>query len=446
MTRPVSIRLGFVLLSGVLFSAIAFADSQARIVRLSDIEGNVQIDRNTGQGLEKAFLNLPVTQGVRLQTGTDGRAEVEFENGSTMRIAPGTVIEFPLLSLNDSGGKLSTVKVQQGTAYVDFREDKDSQFQLQFGRETASLSKAARLRIQMNDTDSVLAVFNGEVSVAGASGTVEVGKKQSVTFDLANGDRFELAKNVADAPFDAWDKDQGKYHDIYLAKSSYRGYSPYAYGASDLNYYGSFFNAPGYGMLWQPYFVGMGWDPFMDGTWAWYPGYGYMWISAYPWGWTPFHSGTWMFVPGYGWAWQPGGPWMGWNSFPPVLNPPPRFTRPTPPSGPLHNPVIVTRNPISLSSGANSKTMLIRDDSAGLGIRRGSIRDMSRVSSQVRQSGSATVHMQPAPTMRPISPPRPSSPQAGGAHSAPPRTMTPATRAPSAPAPMPSSPRSSPRK
>jgi len=34
----------------------SFADSQARIVRLSYTEGDVQIDRNAGQGYEKACL------------------------------------------------------------------------------------------------------------------------------------------------------------------------------------------------------------------------------------------------------------------------------------------------------------------------------------------------------------------------------------------------------
>src|SRR5439155_2639740 len=86
-----------------LLAVPSFADSQVRIVRLSDVEGNVQIDRNTGQGYEKAFLNLPITQGVKLRAKGEGRAEIEFENGSTLRIIPGTVIEFPELSMRDSG-------------------------------------------------------------------------------------------------------------------------------------------------------------------------------------------------------------------------------------------------------------------------------------------------------------------------------------------------------
>src|SRR5882672_12707886 len=86
----------------LLLSTFCFADSQVRIVRLSSVDGDVQIDRNAGQGWEKAFLNLPITQGVKLQTGSDGRTEVEFEDGTVARLAPGTAVEFSQLALRDS--------------------------------------------------------------------------------------------------------------------------------------------------------------------------------------------------------------------------------------------------------------------------------------------------------------------------------------------------------
>src|SRR5208283_4619628 len=77
----------------------AVADSQVRIVRLSDVQGTVQIDKNSGLGFENAFLNMPVTQGSQLRTGANGRAEVEFEDGSSMRLTPNTTVEFSTLSL-----------------------------------------------------------------------------------------------------------------------------------------------------------------------------------------------------------------------------------------------------------------------------------------------------------------------------------------------------------
>src|SRR5207302_9472714 len=54
----------FVLASLVLFAASAAADSRARIVRLSFVEGNVQMDQRDGRGLQKAFLNMPIGQGT----------------------------------------------------------------------------------------------------------------------------------------------------------------------------------------------------------------------------------------------------------------------------------------------------------------------------------------------------------------------------------------------
>ena len=43
----------------------ASAESKARIVRLSEVQGTVQIDRAAGDGFDKAFLNLPVIEGSR---------------------------------------------------------------------------------------------------------------------------------------------------------------------------------------------------------------------------------------------------------------------------------------------------------------------------------------------------------------------------------------------
>jgi len=119
-----------------LLTVSSLADSQARIVRLSLVDGEVQIDRNAGQGFEQAFLNLPITQGAKLRTGPGARAEVEFEDGSTLRMTPGTVVEFPGLALHDSGARASSVNLQQGTAYLNFKGRKGEEFALGFGFES----------------------------------------------------------------------------------------------------------------------------------------------------------------------------------------------------------------------------------------------------------------------------------------------------------------------
>ena len=382
-------RLGKMLIAvAVLVSwflvASASAESKARIVRLSEVQGRVQIDRAAGAGYEKAFLNLPVVEGSRLKTGRDGRAEVEFEDGSALRLAQDSEIGFTRLALGDGGQRLSAVQLTSGTMYVSVRGSKGDQLQVNFGHESMMLTEAAHFRIEFGDTEAVLAVFKGKLSGSGPSGQFEVVEKHSATFDLANHDSFAVSKNYEQDPNDAWDKQQSEYHDRYATNKTYDMSSPYAYGLSDLNYYGNYMMVPGYGWGWQPYLAGAGWSPFQDGAWAWYPGFGYMWVSGYPWGWMPYYYGNWGFAPGYGWFWQPG----YWNTFAPVptvLNPPVRTPLPKPPvSG--HQTVLVGRGLTAYPSRPPSR-LSINPGSAGLGVPRGSVRDFSRVA---KEAGNGT--------------------------------------------------------
>ena len=401
----------------------SFADSQARIVRLSQVDGDVQIDRNTGQGYEKAFINLPVTQGTRLRTGQDARAEIEFEDGSTLRITPGTAVEFPELARRDSGARASSLELQGGTAYLNFKGDKQEEFTLAFGQDRLALTKPAHLRIELKDASATVAVFKGDVEVASASGRVKVEKKHSATFSLAGTEPYTLANNLEPDPYDEWDKQLDKYHQQYSVSNSF---SPYAYGGSDLSYYGSFYNIPGYGMMWQPYLVGAGWDPFMNGAWMWYPGAGYAWVSAYPWGWTPYRYGSWTYLNSYGWFWQPGSTWAGWNTGPRIANAPQTFSAPRPPATPGRTLLVNRIAPAGPMRQIQNREE-VRGGSAGLGVARGSVRNLGKISQQIGRTSStggtgmhappaaSAVRLPPANSRVSSSSPRSGTPVHGGA-------------------------------
>jgi hypothetical protein len=379
----------------LLLTLPCFAGSQVRIVRLSDVEGIVQINRNT-RGFEKAFLNLPITQGNQVRTLNDGRAVVEFEEGIALRMPPDTTSEFLQLSLDDSGKRVSNVRLQSGELYVEFKDPKNDQLTLSFGREMIVFTQPAHLRVTVADENVTVAVFSGEVSVEAPSGKVQVAKNRTAIFNLADGsDSNKVAKDIEPEPYDAWDKQQDRYQQRYsndLVASS----SPYSYGSADLSYYGTYFNTPGYGLMWQPYFAGAGWNPFMDGAWALYPGAGYGWVSAYPWGWMPYHSGSWAFIPGRGWAWQPGGTWMAVSS-PRVLNAPANFVAPKPPTTATQSVVVVSRNPSSVFAGKSTSRVVIRNDSAGLGIPRGEVNNLAQMSERVNTQGAITAKVHAAP-------------------------------------------------
>ncbi len=87
-----------------------------------------------------------------------------------------------------------------------------------------------------------------------------------------------------------------------------------------LSPYGSWYQVPSYGWVWQPSVVTVntGWAPYRHaGRWVW-SDWGWYWSSEYSWGWAPFHYGRWATYPGLGWCWVPGtvwGPsWVTWRN------------------------------------------------------------------------------------------------------------------------------------
>ena len=410
--RSLGTSIALVLILTFALAALpAFADSQVRIVRLSSVEGTVKVDRNTGQGYENAFLNMPMVEGMKLATKDDGRAEIEFEDGSTLRITPTSSLEFTALALRDSGGRVSTLTLRTGQAYVNYlAKQKDDQFTLAFSSETIPLTRPAHFRLDVDPSDAVVAVFKGDLQVQSPSGTVDISKNNSATFDLLAGDKYTVAKNIDEDRFDDWDKQQTKYQQEYASKGSSNNY-PYSYGVSDLNYYGSYTTIPGYGMMWQPYFAGVGWSPFADGAWMFYPGFGYTWVSAYPWGWMPYRYGSWAMVPGYGWMWAPGGFGGGWYTVPQLTNPPNRFPAPRPPL--QGSATVVVGHPV-VAAGGPPRRVLVQNGSAGLGIPRGTVSNLGKVSHEVQRSGFATVRT--APPSRSMSSPNYGATSSGGSH------------------------------
>jgi len=373
-------------LACAFFALPAWADSQVRIVRLSDVQGGVQINKNTGLGFESAFLNLPITQGVQLRTRDNGRAEIEFEDGSTLRITPNTSIDFSTLGANDAGNRDSTVNLAQGRVYVNWIGKSGDKFTLNFAQEKIEISQPAHFRVNVSGNAAEVASFKNELEVMGPAGSVKLAKNKMIAFD--GDDRPAEAKNFQEDAYDQWDKQAASYHDEYAKKDN----TPYGYGYSDLNYYGSFNNWPEYGQVWQPYFAGAGWDPFMDGAWSWYPGMGYMWASAYPWGWMPYYYGNWIYAPGMGWGWQPG-TWGTWHGGLHYVGATATFHAPVAPTGTVNMVAVGKGGPV-LTSTPVLHTVLT-SGSAGIGIARGSLDNMRHLNTQVAKGGSVEVH--PAP-------------------------------------------------
>src|ERR1700737_4533918 len=84
------------------YPAQAYDYGYARVVRLSLVQGDVQMARSEDSTWEKAVINMPIEQGFTIGTN-DGRAEIEFESGATARLAEKSVLRFDELALSNGG-------------------------------------------------------------------------------------------------------------------------------------------------------------------------------------------------------------------------------------------------------------------------------------------------------------------------------------------------------
>jgi FecR protein len=97
-----------------------------QIARVSIVEGDVRVARGIENKhkkdatWEKAEADLPLESGYSLVTGIDGRAEIEFEDASTMYLAENSVLQFNDLSTT-AGVPHTEVALLSGTATLHVR-------------------------------------------------------------------------------------------------------------------------------------------------------------------------------------------------------------------------------------------------------------------------------------------------------------------------------------
>jgi hypothetical protein len=191
-------------------------NSKSRAARLSEVKGDVALDRNIGAGFEHAFANIPLTERCRIQTGI-GRAEVEFEDNSTLRLAPYSLIEFSRLELLPSGAKASTVNVLKGTAYISLIpayivNSRGNDFLVTFGKEELHLLPSSHVRLELEPTEAQVVDLDGPGQIDGPFGTIKLTKKKTIIFNLSNQSEPQVVKKVKPIPQDNWDRWSTEYH------------------------------------------------------------------------------------------------------------------------------------------------------------------------------------------------------------------------------------------
>src|SRR5215831_2082555 len=306
----------FLIVLVALFFGIApvSADSShARIIRLALVSGDVRFASEThGDPLtdpkanwDAAQLNLPIRQGYVVATD-NGRAEIEFENGTQAFLNENTVLQFYDLSLKD-GALITRLVLRQGSASFHVNPVSDDYFSVTGGDFAVEANGRATFRLDNFDDGSSVQDFAGRLTVLHKEQITFLEKGQSLSMNAGDDSSVKIGRLGERDEFDRWVAGQvDTVSAATVATTRYTSSPYYAAGFGSLYQYGSWFSCGGYGYGWRPFGAGFGWSPFSDGQWIWDPSFGWTWASFQPWGWAPYHYGGWLFDSGCGgWFYSP---------------------------------------------------------------------------------------------------------------------------------------------
>ena len=274
-------------------------DPPGRVGRLSYSNGPVSFQPAGVTEWVDADVNRPLTTGDQVWVGGGGRAEIHV--GSTaLRLDSNTAFQF--LNLDD---QTAQIQLSQGTLTVRVRNlAQDQNLELDTPNMAFTMLRPGEYRIGA-DPDSqttTVTVRGGSGEVTGGGQAFQVQSGQQAIVNGSDQITYSLVPAQRADQWDQWSSSRDLREDQSV---SARYVSREMDGYEDLDQYGGWSDQPGYGQVWMPRSVSVGWAPYQDGHWAWIAPWGWTWVDDSPWGFAPYHYGRWASFGGR-WGWIPG--------------------------------------------------------------------------------------------------------------------------------------------
>ncbi len=308
-----SLLAGFFLLGGPLTAAegsiyghISFIDNGAMVLRA---EG----------GEDQAVVNLPVAPGDTVITPAGGRCELQFDNGTVVRLDKGSRLRLVtvLAPSLTSNWEITTLELEEGQIYALPQSYSREMFQVVTPSAAVNLKSRVRATIRL-DADGGTSFFSdggkfqllyGADNHSLKKATVKAGRPLAITATHVPAERVEKR----DIEFMAWNEYVDRHFDeLHLGISKVPpklklGNSALVYWAEKWSsLYGEWVYDELFGYVWEPADERFAFAvcPFFHADFVRINGQLFL-VPEQPWGWLPAHMGTWVWMK-RGWTWIPG--------------------------------------------------------------------------------------------------------------------------------------------
>ena len=267
-------------------------------MRISLVEGDIQIKTPDAGDWGYASVNTPVAEGDQVWAPYGGRVELQLNSGTYIRLGENSALQ--ILSMDEDS---SQFYLSQGNAYIYYGAPGGGVIQVDTPDASTRAFDKAVFRIDMSEQYTDVAVYKGYVETENNVGMTRINAGQMVSLgQYTNG---ELAPMGPPDDWETWNKTRNDI--IFAGRGPSSRYLPaelsaYSY---DFDNSGRWVQVPDYGHVWTPTVsAGASWSPYRHGRWIWRGG-DYIWVGSEPWGWAPYHYGRWSFGVNIGWFWVP---------------------------------------------------------------------------------------------------------------------------------------------
>ena len=282
------------------------------VARVSYLKGDVSTQRGDNGDWVALTQNSPVSQGDKIATGQNSRAELQLDYANILRMSNSATANITNLSRG-------SIQVQVGQGLVTYSVLRGSEAGAEIDTPNAAIRPSGQgdYRILVNsDSETQVIIRRGSADISTPDGSTHVEQGQMITVEGTDSPQYKTESASARDDWDSWNDDR----DRHIAGASSWGHTNRYYtGSEDLDQHGAWTEVPDYGPVWTPSDTGPDWAPYRDGRWVYEPYYGWTWVSYEPWGWAPYHYGRW-FVYGGNWVWWPG-PMVAYPAYYPVWSP-----------------------------------------------------------------------------------------------------------------------------
>ena len=280
-----------------LLFPLAVHASDMGLLRMSLIEGDVQVLIKDTTDWTDATINIPLNEGDRLWVPDGGKAELQIRGGVFVRGDGNTALD--ILSADQASAQFY---LDRGHTYINNRRGGIKTVQIDTPLSSVrSYDNSVMMLDVSEDGVTELSVLKGYATVESRVGATRVGAGRTLTIRGEND--AEIAPIDAPDAWERWNTDRDSKLTAWGESARYLPDELHEYSA-DFDDNGRWDYVSDYGYVWIPAVTVVDWAPYTVGRWVWLRG-NYVWIAYDPWGWAPYHYGRWVFASSRGWCWVP---------------------------------------------------------------------------------------------------------------------------------------------